>query len=156
MHAEAITHLLRQPPLRSISGSFIRTIPSVPELHRFNPSAAECSAGLADFHRRWRISLRPETDKMYSAITHRNYIIYPPDGFVNRARAFFMRYRNETLNVYGTYKNRFEKGKWVECAECDESRRSKAVCLTRRCNTMLQSEITERRHGRRRIRNFAR
>lgn len=45
-------------------------------------------AGLADFHRRWRISLRPETDKMYSAITHRNYIIYPPDGFVNRARVF--------------------------------------------------------------------
>ena len=42
----------------------------------------------------------------------------------------------------GTSKNRFEKGKWVECAECDESRRSKAVCLTRRCNTMLQSEIT--------------
>ena len=32
----------------------------------------------------------------------------------------------------GTSKNRFEKGKWVECAECDESRRSKAVCLTRR------------------------
>ena len=32
----------------------------------------------------------------------------------------------------------------------------KAVCLTRRCNTMLQSEITGRRHGRRRIRNFAR
>ena len=31
-----------------------------------------------------------------------------------------------------TSKNRFEKGKWVECAECDESRRSKAVCLTRR------------------------
>ena len=55
-----------------------------------------------------------------------------------------------------TSKNRFEKGKWVECAECDESRRSKAVCLTRRCNTMLQSEITGRRHGRRRIRNFAR
>ena len=42
----------------------------------------------------------------------------------------------------GTSKNRFEKGKWVECAECDESRRSKAVCLTRRCNKMLQSEIT--------------
>ena len=73
----------------------------------------------------------------------------------------------------GTSKNRFEKGKWVECAECEEtlsktksirsneqihasdfvtlrfiqlilyeSRRSKAVCLTRRCNTMLQSEIT--------------
>ena len=40
--------------------------------------------------------------------------------------------------------------------ECDESRRSKAVCLTRRCNTMLQGEITGRRHGRRRIRNFAR
>ncbi len=32
----------------------------------------------------------------------------------------------------GTSKNRFEEGKWVECAECDESRRSKAVCLTRR------------------------
>ena len=32
----------------------------------------------------------------------------------------------------GTSKNRFEKGKWVECAECEESRRSKAVCLTRR------------------------
>ena len=32
----------------------------------------------------------------------------------------------------GTSKNRFEKGKCVECAECDESRRSKAVCLTRR------------------------
>jgi hypothetical protein len=31
-----------------------------------------------------------------------------------------------------TSKNRFEKGKWVECAECDKSRRSKAVCLTRR------------------------
>ena len=31
-----------------------------------------------------------------------------------------------------TSKNRFEKGKWVECAECNESRRSKAVCLTRR------------------------
>ena len=31
-----------------------------------------------------------------------------------------------------TSKNRFEKGKWVECAECDESRRSKVVCLTRR------------------------
>ncbi len=45
-------------------------------------------------------------------------------------------------NNQGTSKNRFEKGKWVECAECDESRRSKAVCLTRRCNTMLQSEIT--------------
>ena len=44
--------------------------------------------------------------------------------------------------LQGTSKNRFEKGKWVECAECDESRRSKAVCLTRRCNTMLQSEIT--------------
>ena len=58
--------------------------------------------------------------------------------------------------LMGTSKNRFEKGKWVECAECDESRRSKAVCLTRRCNTMLQSEITGRRHGRRRIRNFAR
>ncbi len=42
----------------------------------------------------------------------------------------------------GTSKNRFEEGKWVECDECDESRRSKAVCLTRRCNTMLQSEIT--------------
>ena len=35
-------------------------------------------------------------------------------------------------NNMGTSKNRFEKGKWVECAECDESRRSKAVCLTRR------------------------
>ena len=23
--------------------------------------------------------------------------------------------------VKGTSKNRFEKGKWVECAECDES-----------------------------------
>ena len=34
--------------------------------------------------------------------------------------------------LMGTSKNRFEKGKWVECAECDESRRSKAVCLTRR------------------------
>ena len=34
--------------------------------------------------------------------------------------------------IKGTSKNRFEKGKWVECAECDESRRSKAVCLTRR------------------------
>ena len=33
---------------------------------------------------------------------------------------------------WGTSKNRFEEGKWVECAECDESRRSKAVCLTRR------------------------
>ena len=44
--------------------------------------------------------------------------------------------------VMGTSKNRFEKGKWVEYAECEESRRSKAVCLTRRCNTMLQSEIT--------------
>ena len=43
----------------------------------------------------------------------------------------------------GISKNRFEKGKWVECAECDESRRSKAVCLTRRCNTTLRSEITE-------------
>ena len=32
----------------------------------------------------------------------------------------------------GISKNRFEKGKRVECAECDESRRSKAVCLTRR------------------------
>ena len=32
----------------------------------------------------------------------------------------------------GISKNRFEKEKWVECAECDESRRSKAVCLTRR------------------------
>ena len=39
----------------------------------------------------------------------------------------------EKLNInMGTSKNRFEKGKWVECAECDESRRSKAVCLTRR------------------------
>ena len=36
------------------------------------------------------------------------------------------------LIIMGTSKNRFEKGKWVECAECDESRRSKAVCLTRR------------------------
>ena len=34
--------------------------------------------------------------------------------------------------VMGTSKNRFEKGKWVEYAECEESRRSKAVCLTRR------------------------
>ena len=65
--------------------------------------------------------------------------------------------------IMGTFKNRFEKGKWVECAECEEtlnktksirsneqthasdfvtlrfiqlilyeSRRSKAVCLTRR------------------------
>ena len=44
---------------------------------------------------------------------------------------FAVRYSipNELL---GTSKNRFEKGKWVECAECDESRRSKAVCLTRR------------------------
>ena len=24
--------------------------------------------------------------------------------------------------LMGTSKNRFEKGKWVECAECDESR----------------------------------
>ena len=32
----------------------------------------------------------------------------------------------------GTSKNRFEKGKCVECTECEESRRSKAVCLTRR------------------------
>ena len=32
----------------------------------------------------------------------------------------------------GTSKNRFEEGKWVECAECDVSRRSKAVFLTRR------------------------
>ena len=47
-----------------------------------------------------------------------------------------------TSIILGTSKNRFEKGKCVECAECDESRRSKAVCLTRRCNTMLQSEIT--------------
>ena len=68
MHAEAIQHLF--------SDSFIRTIPSVPELHRFNPGR------LADFHRRWRIALRPETDKMYSAITHRNYIIYPHGDFV--------------------------------------------------------------------------
>ena len=41
---------------------------------------------------------------------------------------------DEQINHYleGTSKNRFEKGKWVECAECDESRRSKVVCLTRR------------------------
>ena len=37
-----------------------------------------------------------------------------------------------SYGIMGTSKNRFEKGKWVECAECDESRRSKAVCLTRR------------------------
>ena len=40
----------------------------------------------------------------------------------------------------GTSKNRFEKGKWVECAECDESRRSKAVCLTRK----VQHDVAER------------
>ena len=49
---------------------------------------------------------------------------------------------SSAISYMGTSKNQFEKGKWVECAECDESRRSKAVCLTRRCNTMLQSEIT--------------
>ena len=26
------------------------------------------------------------------------------------------------LLIMGTSKNRFEKGKWVECTECDESR----------------------------------
>ena len=44
--------------------------------------------------------------------------------------------------IWEPLKTSLKKGKWVECAECDESRRSKAVCLTRRCNTMLQSEIT--------------
>ena len=39
---------------------------------------------------------------------------------------------NISFLLMGTSKNRFEKGKWVECAECEESRRSKAVCLTRR------------------------
>ena len=48
----------------------------------------------------------------------------------------------QTSIYKGNSKKRFEKEKWVESAECDESRRSKAVCLTRRCNTMLQSEIT--------------
>ena len=45
-----------------------------------------------------------------------------------------MSYPGQRAQIYvkGTSKNRFEKGKWVECAECDESRRSKAVCLTRR------------------------
>ena len=33
----------------------------------------------------------------------------------------------------GTSKNRFEKRKWVECAECDESLRSKAVYLSITC-----------------------
>ena len=71
--------------------------------------------------------------------------------------------RHPRVILMGTSKNRFEKGKWVECAECEEtlnktksirsneqihasdfvtlrfiqlilyeSRRSKAVCLTRR------------------------
>ena len=46
----------------------------------------------------------------------------------------YMENQNHDLMDFlmGTSKNRFEKGKWVECAECDESRRSKAVCLTRR------------------------
>ena len=46
----------------------------------------------------------------------------------------YMENQNHALLDFlmGTSKNRFEKGKWVECAECDESRRSKAVCLTRR------------------------
>ena len=60
-----------------------------------------------------------------------------PAVVTQRRNILFARNNNQ-----GTSKNRFEKGKWVECAECDESRRSKAVYLTRRCNTMLQSEIT--------------
>ena len=35
-------------------------------------------------------------------------------------------------SLMGTSKNRFEKGKWVEGTECEESRRRKAVCLARR------------------------
>ena len=91
-----------------------------------------------------------------------------PAVVTQRRNILFARNNNQ-----GTSNNRFEKGKWVECAECEEtlsktksirsneqihasdfvtlrfiqlilyeSRRSKAVCLTRRCNTMLQSEIT--------------
>ena len=39
----------------------------------------------------------------------------------------YMENQNHALLDFlmGTSKNRFEKGKWVECAECDESRRSK-------------------------------
>ena len=43
------------------------------------------------------------------------------------------RVRKNTYDyVMGTSKNRFEKRKWVEYANCEESLRSKAVCLTRR------------------------
>ena len=37
----------------------------------------------------------------------------------------------------GTSKNRFEKGKWVECAECDESRRRRC----KKINTQARATI---------------
>ena len=50
-----------------------------------------------------------------------------------RIKAVLVDGKNKPI-AQGSYdwENRFEEGKWVECAECDESRRSKAVCLTRR------------------------
>ncbi len=53
------------------SASFIRTIPSVSELHRFSRTKR-----VADFDRRWRLSLRPETDKLLTPQRLIYYITY--------------------------------------------------------------------------------
>ena len=52
--------------------------------------------------------------------------------YICSAAAVFKPGQEAAEKIKGTSKKRFEKGKCVECAECEESRRSKAVCLTRR------------------------
>ena len=71
-------------------------------------------------------SFKGEIEEIRFFTLDSSFDIYPRSGDNNSEL------RIPNYYFMGTSKNRFEKGKWVECAECDESRRSKAVCLTRR------------------------